>query len=343
VTSLPVPRARPISAPALLLEHVAVTAGTRTLVDALDLEVRAGERLIVVGPNGSGKSTLLHALSGLSEPAAGRITRPAGPPGMLFQDGALWPHMSVARHLDFVDARHDRAWHAHLLDLLGLAALFDRRPAALSGGERVRLALARALAPRPSWLLLDEPLAHLDAQFGDRLRALLPELIGELGATTVVVVHAVDDVRLLGDRVLCLSGTGPWWAGSTGEALERPPTPALAALSGRGTLLTGQADAAGRLDLGLGLVLEGQPPGRAVTAFLDAADVHLVPAGPGALSGVYVAPDERGGGWVRVDGRLVRTRASARQPAEAPGCGATVGLRIAAAPRVLHPSGRPVT
>jgi hypothetical protein len=71
--------------------------------------------------------------------------------------------------------------------------------------------------------------------------------------------------------------------------------------------------------------------------------VQLVPAGPGALSGVYVAPDERGGGWVRVDGRLVRTRASARQPAEAPGCGATVGLRIAAAPRVLHPSGRPVT
>jgi ABC-type nitrate/sulfonate/bicarbonate transport system ATPase subunit len=96
VTSLPVPRARPISAPALLLEHVAVTAGTRTLVDALDLEVRAGERLIVVGPNGSGKSTLLHALSGLSEPAAGRITRPAGPPGMLFQDGALWPHIRPA-------------------------------------------------------------------------------------------------------------------------------------------------------------------------------------------------------------------------------------------------------
>jgi ABC-type sulfate/molybdate transport systems ATPase subunit len=332
----PVPRARPISAPALLLEHVALSAGRRTLVSQLDLAVASGERLIVVGPNGSGKSTLLHALSGLAAPQAGRITRPAGPPGMLFQDGALWPHMSVARHLDFVDGRRDRAWQARLLELFGLAALADRRPAALSGGERVRLALARALAPRPTWLLLDEPLTHLDAQFSDRVRALLPALIGELGATTVAVVHAADDLRLLGDRVLCLSGEGPWWTGPATEALLRPPTPALAALSGRGTLLGGRADAQGRVELGLGFVLEGQPPGDTVTAFLDAQDVALGPGGAGGLGGVYVAPDERGCGWVAIDGRLVR----ARLPSIPPEAGAHVGLRVAGAPRVLHASGR---
>jgi ABC-type sulfate/molybdate transport systems ATPase subunit len=309
------------------------------LVADLDLALSPGERLIVVGPNGSGKSTLLHALSGLSAPASGRISRPSGPPGMLFQDGALWPHMSVLQHMEFVDASRDGAWHAHLLGMLGLDGLADRRPAALSGGERVRLALARALAARPAWLLPDEPLTHLDAQFGDRLRALLPALIADLGATTVTVVHAVDDVRLLGDRVLCLSGEGPWWLGPTNEAIERPPTPALAALSGRGTLLGGRSDAGGRVDLGLGLVLEGQPPGHDVTAFLDATDVRLGPEGAGTLSGVFVAPDERGGGWVRVDGRLVRTHLTDGPPA----VGTSVGVSIAGAPRALQPSGRPLS
>jgi ABC-type sulfate/molybdate transport systems ATPase subunit len=353
VSPLPGPRARTISAPALLLERIVLAAGGRTLVADLSLEVAAGERLVVVGPNGSGKSTLLAALAGLAEPAAGRIARPGRPPGMLFQDGALWPHMSVRRHLQFVDARGDRAWHGRLLGELGLEELADRKPAALSGGERVRLALARALAARPAWLLLDEPLTHLDAQFGDRVRALLPALIGELGATCVAVVHAADDVRLLGERVLCLSGEGPWWAGGTHEALERPPTPALAALSGRGTLLTARADAAGRVELGLGLFLEGQPAGRTVTAFLDARDVVAGPAGSG-LPGTWAAPDERGGGWVAVDGRLVRTRpagdaagvggadgaAGAAAGGEPPAAGTPVGLSITGTPRVLSASGR---
>jgi ABC-type sulfate/molybdate transport systems ATPase subunit len=318
-----------IPVPLLQLEHVALRAGARRLVDDLSLALAAGERLVLVGPNGSGKSTLLRALAGLADPAAGRIRRPPTPPGMLFQDGALWPHMSVERHLQFVDTRRDAAWRERLLDVFGLSALRASRPEALSGGERVRLALARALTDRPAWLLLDEPLAHIDAQFGDTLRSALPVLLDELGATTITVAHDVDDVRLFGERVLCLAGDGSWWCGSAREALERPPTAVLAALSGRGTVLTGVADQNGRADLGLGLSIEGHPAGGRVVAFLDAGQVSFVEDGP--FEGCYAAPDHRGGCWVRVDGRLLRCGVPHR-PLQT---GDPVRLAVAGAARVL--------
>jgi ABC-type sulfate/molybdate transport systems ATPase subunit len=315
----------------LVLSAVSLKAGGRTLVCDLSLRLAPGERLALLGPNGSGKSTLLRAIAGLAQPAAGRIERPDGPPGMLFQDGALWPHLSVARHLDFVDPRGDRAWHERLLERLGLVALRDRRPDTLSGGERVRLGLARAFAPRPPWLLLDEPLAHLDARFEDLLRETLPGLLDEIGAAAVLVTHETDTVRLTAQRVLCLSGEGPSWLGTVREALERPPTPLLAALSGRGTLLDGTADAGGRVALPFGLSLDGAAPGARVAAFLDADGVRFAANGAARLSGVLVAPDGRGGSWVRVDGRLLRCG----EPPGARTPGAPVGLSLAAAPRAL--------
>jgi len=310
-------------------------AGERTLVDELSLELGPGQQLVLVGPNGSGKTTLLHALAGLSAPDGGSIARPDDVPGMLFQDGALWPHMSVARHLEFVDTRGDPTWRTRLLDTLHLGSLADARPEALSGGERVRLALARALASRPAWLLLDEPLAHLDANFGDLLREALPALVEELGASTIVVTHEADHVQLFGERVLCLSGEGSWWLGSAREALATPPTPVLAAISGRGTVLSGHADSDGRMDYGHGLVLEGQAPGALVTAFLDATEVGFGADGPLRAEGHFVAPDRRGGCWVRVGERLLRC-------GEAPGSmepGETVMLSVRGALRVLRPGG----
>jgi len=310
-------------------------AGDRTLVDELSLELGSGEHLVLVGPNGSGKSTLLQALAGLAEPDGGRITRPDDAPGMLFQDGALWPHMTVARHLEFVDTHGEPAWRQRLLDTLHLGALADARPDALSGGERVRLALARALASRPAWLLLDEPLAHLDANFGDLLREALPALVEEVGASTIVVTHEADHVQLFGERVLCLSGEGAWWLGDAGEALATPPTPVLAAISGRGTVLSTHAGGDGRVDFGHGLALDGQQPGALVTAFLDAADVVLGDGGPLTLQGIYVAPDRRGGCWVRVGERLLRCG----EPAAGSEPGAGVTLSVHGALRALRPGG----
>jgi len=315
----------------LVLDRVSLVAGGRTLVRDLSLRLGAGERLALLGPNGSGKSTLLRALAGLAPPATGRIERPAGPPGMLFQEGALWPHLSVERHLAFVDARGDRPWHELLLSRLRLSGLRRRRPDTLSGGERVRLGLARALAARPAWLLLDEPLAHLDATFGDMLREVLPELVAELRALTVIVTHEADNVRVLADRVLCLSGAGPAWLGTATEALERPPTPLLASLSGRGTLLLGTADESGLAALPFGLSLPGQAAGSPVAAFLDASLVRFAADGAARLSGELVGPDGRGGSWVRVSGRLLRC-------GDAPGSrapGTPLGLVISGSPRPL--------
>jgi ABC-type sulfate/molybdate transport systems ATPase subunit len=316
----------------LVLTALSLTAGGRTLVSDLSLRLPPGERLALLGPNGSGKSTLLRVLAGLQPAAAGRVERPAGPPGMLFQDGALWPNLSVAAHLEFVSPRGDRAWHGQLLERLGLAALRDRRPDTLSGGERVRLGLARAFAPRPSWLLLDEPLAHLDARVQDLLRETLPELLDEIGAAAVLVTHEPDTVRLTAQRVLCLSGEGPAWLGSTSAALDRPPTALLAALSGRGTLLEGTADAAGRATLPFGLALPGCTPGARVAAFLDAEGVRFAHNGSASLRGTLIAPDGRGGSWVRVGEHLLRCG----EPPGTRASGAEVGLDLAAPPRALE-------
>jgi iron(III) transport system ATP-binding protein len=340
-------RATAIAAPLLAADTVAIRAGHRPLVADLSFTLEPGERLVLTGPNGSGKSTLLRVLAGLSEPASGRITRPAAPPGMLFQDGALWPHLTVEEHLAFVDRGRSPEWRERLLATLRLADLRRARPERLSGGERVRLGLARALAGRPAWLLLDEPLAHLDAFFEDLLRGFLPRCLDELGAAAVLVTHTSDSMALLGTRVLCLSGSGPWWLGDARDALEQPPTPLLAALAGRGTVLSAVADAHGRADFGLGLHLDGRRPGIECWVHLDAAQVQLADAaapGHGAdrapagapLAGVYVGSDGHGGGWVAIDDQLLRCTPGATAPAP----GAAVHARLRGAPRVLSLDGR---
>ena len=325
-----------MSAPLLAVEDLCLVAGRRTLVRGLAFGLGPGERLVLTGPNGSGKTTLLRALAGLRRPDGGRVVRPATPPGMLFQDGALWPHLDVAGHLRFVAPRGDAAWHGRLLELFGLASLARAKPDRLSGGERVRLGLARALAPRPAWVLLDEPFAHLDATFGDVLRETLPPLIDELGAACVTVSHDADDMPLFGQRVLCLAGDGGAWLGDTATALDQPPTPVLASLSGRGTLFVGRAAADGVARLPLGLSLHDCPPGDDVTAWLDARAVRFAADGEdGALAAAFVAPDRRGASWVRVEGHLLRV-------GEAPGgrqAGQATAIRLLEPPRRLRADG----
>ncbi|GJM20110.1 MAG: hypothetical protein DHS20C15_00250 [Planctomycetota bacterium] len=303
------PDAEPAPEPVLRVERLGLRAGSRRLVHDLSFELAAGERLVLVGSNGSGKSTLLAALAGLAEPQTGHVKRPARPPGVLFQDGALWPHMSVAEHLAFADAGGNRAWQSHLLDVHRLTSLRDHRPEQLSGGERLRLGLARALANRPSWVLLDEPLAHLDPESVHVVRDRLPLLLDELGAASITVLHDPDDVLLFGQRMLALEGNGHWWLGPARFAVESPPTASLAAFSDRGTLLEAKVDDDGVADFGCGLIVREQPVGQRRRAFLDAAAVHLASDADDAHDAVFVAPDRRGGSWVRVDGRLLRCAA----------------------------------
>jgi len=193
---------------------------THALAD-IQLEIAEGDYVAIAGPSGCGKTTLLRAVAGLARPAAGRVLidgravcdgpRELVPPqrrgiGFLFQGGALWPHMSVARTLDFVLAhaglpRGERARRrGELLEWVELAGYEERSPGTLSGGEAQRLALARALACRPRLLLLDEPLGPLDADLRGALLERLGRLHGELGLTIIHVTHDPEEARGIADR-----------------------------------------------------------------------------------------------------------------------------------------------
>lgn len=188
-----------------------IRLGDRVLFDGLDACVRPGEVLAVMGASGSGKSTLLAWLCGTLEPvfsAQGRILLdgreiqhlPLGARqvGILFQDDLLFPHMTVRENLLFAlrggsrSERHARC-DAALADA-ALAGLGDRMPATLSGGQRARVSVLRALLAAPRALLLDEPFSRLDARLRERFRAQVFADLARRGIPTVLVTHDLADV-----------------------------------------------------------------------------------------------------------------------------------------------------
>lgn len=185
----------------------------------VDLALEAGRTIALLGPSGVGKTTLLHLLAGELAPDAGRIDR-AGRLGVVFQEDALWAHLSARAHLEVVGAT--RAEAAALLARADLAALADRRPSSLSGGERRRLALARALAARPAWLLLDEPTAQLDGPARERMLALLRDGIGSTGAGVLLATHHAEEALAFADEIVVLRPGGIAARGAP-EALWRDP------------------------------------------------------------------------------------------------------------------------
>jgi ABC-type sulfate/molybdate transport systems ATPase subunit len=215
----------PDTSPAVVLDQVEVRARRRTLLGPVSLSVAKGEHVLLVGPSGSGKTTLLRAIAGLARPHAGRVSlfgvqacdgkRELLAPakrgvGMLFQNGALWPHMSVRKTLAFVMAQagvpraERRERIASLLQMVELTGMERRKPGTLSGGEAQRLALARALASRPQVLLLDEPLGPLDAELRSDLLDRLDEVQREFELTILHVTHDPEEARRVAGRTLRL-------------------------------------------------------------------------------------------------------------------------------------------
>lgn len=172
------------------------------------------------GPSGSGKSTLLRCIAGLARPQQGHLIvnnviwqndKTFVPPhqrpiGMVFQDTALFPHLNVQQNLDFGAKRsHSKASGTdNLLELLGIGHLLNRRTNTLSGGEKQRVAIARALFSAPQMLLLDEPLAALDAQRKSELLPYLDALHQELDIPVLYVSHAPEEVARLADHIVQL-------------------------------------------------------------------------------------------------------------------------------------------
>ncbi|WP_138946439.1 sulfate/molybdate ABC transporter ATP-binding protein [Plantibacter sp. M259] len=233
----------------------------------LAVELAAGETVAVLGPNGAGKSTLLAVLAGLLRPDTGHATL-AGrelfavggsgrdhwlPPhrrgiSLLAQEALLFPHRSVLDNVSYgplvagASRGEARDIARRRLAEVEASELEGRRPAELSGGQAQRVALARALAPDPALLLLDEPMAALDATVAPHLRRMLREQLR--GRTTVLVTHEVLDAYTLADRVIVLDAGRIVEQGPTVEVLERPRTAFTADLAGL-ELLTGVRTARG--------------------------------------------------------------------------------------------------
>ena len=215
-------------ASAVRLEGIRKTQGGRLLFQNVSVDVAAGDSVALVGPSGIGKTTLLRIVAGLERPDAGdvwiagrRATQGGSilvPPhkrgiGFVFQDLALWPHMTVAQSLTFVlrsaAPAVSRIEHQRMVDetlrVVHVDGLGDRYPHQLSGGEQQRAAFSRALVHRPSLLLLDEPFSSLDVDLRQDMRATLRELRGAFGFATVFVTHDREEASAVAARRIALT------------------------------------------------------------------------------------------------------------------------------------------
>lgn len=199
------------------IEDLTVEIDGRPIVSEVSLDIADAERVAVMGPSGAGKTTLLRSVAGLVAPTTGRIVldgadHTATPPherpaGLMFQDYALFPHLTVAGNVAYglrmqgMPANDRDARVAEMLRLVGLAEHADRRIDGLSGGEQQRVALARTLAPRPSVILFDEPLGSLDQGLRDGLLAEMRSVVADLGISAIYVTHDRVEAEAFADRI----------------------------------------------------------------------------------------------------------------------------------------------
>jgi ABC-type Fe3+/spermidine/putrescine transport system ATPase subunit len=247
----------------------------------VSLEFTAGGFNTLLGPSGCGKTTLLRSIAGFVIPEAGQIfigdqDVTHRPPwtrriGFVFQSYALWPHMNVFDNVAYglrlrkVEAGELERRVRAMLETVGLTSFHVRSPGALSGGQQQRVALARALVLEPDVLLLDEPLANLDARLRVEMRQEIRRLQKELQITTIFVTHDQEEALELSDQVAVMSRGRVEQSGSPDDVYANPKTPEVAALLGGARFLVGVVSEEGdlivdgaRLPLGLARDLAGR-------------------------------------------------------------------------------------
>lgn len=268
----------------IAIRSIVKTYGAFKALDAISLDIRAGEFITLLGPSGSGKTTLLMVLAGFVRPDSGSILFGdrevlLSPPhkrdiGMVFQNYALFPHMSVAENLAYplklrgvgkadIGARVERA-----LDLVKLGGLGGRRIHELSGGQRQRVALARAVIFEPRILLMDEPLSALDKNLREHMQLEVRRLHDQLGITTVYVTHDQREALTMSDRIAVIDDGRLQQLDEPQALYRRPRTRFVAEFIGESHSIDLEASGAGFTLFGRPLLYEGPA--------LEAADRGLL-------------------------------------------------------------------
>ncbi len=239
----------------IVLDQITKRIDRHAIVNQVSLEIGDGELLVLLGPSGSGKSTILRMIAGLTPCDHGRVILhgrdvTALPPqkrgvGMVFQNYALFRHMTVAENIEFalrirtVPKDERRRRREELLELVDLAGLGGRMPGQLSGGQQQRVALARALAHRPEVLLLDEPFGALDAKIRVDLRRAVHRIQREMGVAAIFVTHDQEEAFEVADRIGVLHEGRLLEVGPPHELYARPRTEFVARFLGAANLIVG--------------------------------------------------------------------------------------------------------
>jgi len=223
---------------AVTLRRVKKNYGSTTVVHGVDLEINAGEFVVILGPSGCGKSTLLRMIAGLEGITDGEIAigekivntlepRERGC-AMVFQNYALYPHMTVAENIGYAlklagMAKVERQARIKAVgDMLGLTEFLERKPMQLSGGQRQRVAMGRAMIREPDVFLYDEPLSNLDARLRVAMRVEIRRLHQRLGTTSLFVTHDQVEAMTLADRIVVMNKGVIEQVGTPDDVYHRP-------------------------------------------------------------------------------------------------------------------------
>ena len=244
------------------IENVSKRFGSFCALDSISLTVDEGSFVTLLGPSGSGKTTTLRVIGGFETPDTGRVLLNGEdisglPPearniNTTFQGYALFPHMTVAQNVAFglrtkrverseIDRRVGEA-----LELIRLSSYGNRDVTTLSGGEKQRIALARAFVNRPSLLLLDEPLSALDLKLRRQMQIELKALQRALGITFIYVTHDQDEALSMSDKIVVMNRARIEQIGAPGDVYGRPQTAFVADFLGEANILRGKAVGRGR-------------------------------------------------------------------------------------------------
>jgi iron(III) transport system ATP-binding protein len=266
-------------------------------VDGLSFGLERGQILALLGPSGCGKTTTLRLIAGFEAPDAGQITiggrlvAEAGgvavPPeqrsvGVVFQDYALFPHLTVEQNVAFGLDRLARApQQQRIHEVLGLIGLDDfarRYPHELSGGQQQRVAVARALAPAPAVLLLDEPFSNLDADLRAQMRDEVEKILRATGTTAIFVTHDQEEAFTIADQVGVLDRGRLEQLGPPEEIYHHPATPFVAEFVGAADFLPGIVTSQGIVtEIGVFGNVEGREPGEKVRVMIRPDDITFAP------------------------------------------------------------------